>query len=77
VALPVGPIGPIGPPGPRGPAGPAGDTPSADALAAIIEEALGDELAALSNLPDAVWGAVLGGSRERLSRLWLATLEAL
>jgi prefoldin subunit 5 len=61
--------------GPR--AGPAGEPPSADALAAIIQDVLGPELQALVSLPDTVWEAVLGGSRERLSRLWLATLEAL
>jgi hypothetical protein len=73
----VGPRGPAGPVGPIGPAGPAGEPPSADALAAIIQDVLGPELQALVSLPDTVWEAVLGGSRERLSRLWLATLEAL
>jgi hypothetical protein len=75
--LPTGPRGPIGPAGPKGDPGPAGEPPSPDALARIIQDVLGPDLDALSRLPDAVWEAVLGGSRERLSRLWLATLEAL
>lgn len=77
MTLPAGPIGPIGPAGPPGPPGAQGSPPSPESLASIIQDVLGPELEALSNLPDAVWEAVLGGSRERLSRLWLATLESL
>lgn len=75
--LPTGPRGPIGPAGPKGEPGDAGPPPSPDALAKIIQDVLGPELDALSRLPDAVWEAVLGGSRERLAKLWLATIEAL
>ena len=77
MTLPTGPRGPIGPAGPKGDAGDAGPPPSPDALARIIQDVLGPELDALSRLPDAVWEAVLGGSRERLAKLWLATIEAL
>lgn len=77
MTLPTGPKGPAGPAGPKGEPGDAGPPPSPDVLAQIIQDVLGPELEALSRLPDAVWEAVLGGSREKLAKLWVATIEAL